>query len=26
LATFRETGSLQAVVDRLVAETEEGVL
>jgi carboxylate-amine ligase len=26
LATFRETGSLKAVVDRLVAETEEGVL
>ena len=26
LATFRRTGSLQAVVDQLVAETEEGVL
>jgi carboxylate-amine ligase len=26
LATFRQTGSLRAVVDRLIAETEEGVL
>jgi carboxylate-amine ligase len=26
LATFRRTGSLQAVVDQLIAETEEGVL
>ncbi|MBP7693168.1 MAG: carboxylate-amine ligase [Anaerolineales bacterium] len=26
LATFRQTGSLQAVVDRLIHETEEGVL
>ncbi len=26
LATFRETGSLKAVVDRLIVETEEGVL
>jgi carboxylate-amine ligase len=26
LATFKRTGSLQAVVDRLIAETEEGVL
>ena len=26
LATFRRTGSLQAVVDQLITETEEGVL
>src|SRR5687768_9769230 len=26
LATFRQTGSLQAVVDQLITETEEGVL
>jgi carboxylate-amine ligase len=26
LATFKRTGSLQAVVDQLIAETEEGVL
>jgi carboxylate-amine ligase len=26
LATYRDTGSLQAVVDQLIAETEEGVL
>ncbi len=26
LATFRRTGNLQAVVDQLITETEEGVL
>jgi carboxylate-amine ligase len=26
LATYRQTGSLQAVVDRMIQETEEGVL